>query len=202
MTQPAIPRWDTPWLLPLSTQGFYRAGVGDRGRRDQGLHQKEPRAHPNVPNPADLKEPLFFLRADMAARVGQAGNSGPGFSPVPIPPLLLFPLGFTLIPGSYPRATLPGVSELPPTLFKLRCALSLRSTKQLAFKPLHGPGSSSFPDRAPKEEGPSSSKRGREGLLSQASAPVGLGNVGIFFSKESKTPPHVPATDSDRKSVV
>lgn len=79
------------WLLPLSTQGFYRAGMSHGGREDQGLYQKEPRAHPNSPNPAELQEPPFLSRTDMAIRVGQAGNSGPGVSPLPIPALQASP---------------------------------------------------------------------------------------------------------------
>lgn len=89
--------------------------MGSGGRGGQGLYQKEPLAHPNFPNPADLKEPLLLLRADMAARVGQAGNSGPGFSPLPIPPLLSSLLGLTLTPSSNPRTPPPRVSVLPPS---------------------------------------------------------------------------------------
>ena len=42
-------------------------------RGDQGLYQKEPQAHPNSLCPADLEEPLFLLRADMAAGLARLG---------------------------------------------------------------------------------------------------------------------------------
>lgn len=34
---------------------------------------KEPQAHPNSPHPADLKEPLLLLRADMSAGLARLG---------------------------------------------------------------------------------------------------------------------------------
>lgn len=207
MTQPAIPRWDTPWLLPLSTQGFYRAGVGGRGRRDQGLYQKEPQAHPTSPDPADPKEPPLFLRAGTAARVGQAGNSGPGFLPVPIPPLLLSPLGLTLTPSRYPRATFPGITELPPALSRLRCALSPGSTKRPSF---NTPCTrlSQHPEQSPQGGRAlflQDRKRGSchrcQPLLSpgakvrekeEAAGTSRPGNADIFFSKGGKTAHNSP----------
>ena len=73
MTQPAIPRWETPWLLPLSTQGFYRAGKSGGSYEGTKGSMKEPQAHPNSPHPADLKEPLLLLRADMSAGLARLG---------------------------------------------------------------------------------------------------------------------------------
>lgn len=82
---------------------------------DQGLYQKEPRARPDSPSPADLKEPLLLLRADPAARVGQAGNSGPRFSPFPIPPRLSSLLGLTLtLVATQEPLPLGSQSSLPP----------------------------------------------------------------------------------------
>lgn len=54
MTQPAIPRWDTPWLLPLSTKGFYRAGVGAEGGGTWGSTRKSLRPTPTPLTPRTL----------------------------------------------------------------------------------------------------------------------------------------------------
>jgi hypothetical protein len=136
----------------------------------------------------------------MATRVGQAGNSGPGFLPFPSPPLLLSLLGLTLTPSSYPRDTTPYVSELPPTLYS--CLGWFVPHHQEAPKNLFSdqayPASQIEP---PRREGLQALSKGRrEGLLcrhgplpelrGQRSGEPGLGNAGIFFPKTPTTPPH------------
>lgn len=75
----------------------------------------------------------------MATRVGQAGNSGPEFSPLPIPPSIFTPSRphpdpYLVATQKPPTPTPASQSCLPPTLSRLRWTLSPGSTKQLAFK--------------------------------------------------------------------